>query len=92
MLQVEVRGPLSTITGRKLVIKRRIDNVNDLMVYLSKRFLKRAEEKGLSSILRNFFSHNLIIVNGIEISALNGSNTKIKSGDKVVILNIVHGG
>ena len=92
MLQVEVRGPLSTITGRKLVIKRRIDNVNDLMVYLSKRFLKKAEEKGLSSILRNFFSHNLIIVNGIEISALNGSNTKIKSGDKVVILNIVHGG
>jgi len=92
MLHVEVRGPLSTITGKKLVIRKRIDDVNDLMVYLSKRFLKKAEERGLSSILRNFFSHNLIIVNGIEISALNGPHTKVKNGDKIVILNIVHGG
>jgi len=34
----------------------------------------------------------LVLVNGIEISALDGFNTKISNNDNVVILPFIHGG
>jgi len=34
----------------------------------------------------------LILVNGKEISVLNGLDTKVKDGDEVVFVPIVHGG
>jgi sulfur-carrier protein len=34
----------------------------------------------------------LIIVNGKEISVLNGLETKLKNGDEVVFVPVVHGG
>jgi len=39
-----------------------------------------------------FFSNILILVNGIEISALEGRNTIIKDGDIITLLPIIHGG
>lgn len=40
----------------------------------------------------DFFSKVLILVNEREISALEGKLTKIKSGDTIVFLPIIHGG
>ena len=40
----------------------------------------------------NVRSGYLILVNGIEISALDGFNTKISNNDDVVILPFIHGG
>ena len=36
--------------------------------------------------------NNLIIINGKEISVLNGLKTKIVDGDEVVLVPVVHGG
>lgn len=34
----------------------------------------------------------LILLNGIEISALDGLETKLKDGDELVLIPVVHGG
>jgi molybdopterin converting factor small subunit len=34
----------------------------------------------------------LILVNGKEVSVLQGLNTKIKDGDELVLIPVVHGG
>jgi sulfur-carrier protein len=37
-------------------------------------------------------SNSLILVNGREISVLNGYETKLKDGDEIVFVPVVHGG
>ena len=37
-------------------------------------------------------SNSLILVNGREISVLNGYETKLNDGDEVVLVPVVHGG
>ena len=37
-------------------------------------------------------SNSLILINGREISVLNGFETKLKDGDEVVFIPVVHGG
>ena len=37
-------------------------------------------------------SNALILLNGKEISVLNGLQTKVKDGDEVVFVPVVHGG
>ena len=37
-------------------------------------------------------SNSLILVNGREISVLNGYETKLNDGDEVVFVPVVHGG
>lgn len=36
--------------------------------------------------------NTIILVNGVEIGALNGLETEIKDGDEVVLIPVVHGG
>jgi molybdopterin synthase sulfur carrier subunit len=36
--------------------------------------------------------NTVILVNGIEVGALNGLETEIKDGDEVVLIPVVHGG
>ena len=36
--------------------------------------------------------NNVILVNGREISSLNGLETELKDGDEVVVIPLVHGG
>lgn len=37
-------------------------------------------------------SNSLVLVNGREISVLNGYETKLKDGDEIVFVPVVHGG
>ena len=37
-------------------------------------------------------SNSLILINGREISVLNGLETKLKDGDEIVFVPVVHGG
>jgi molybdopterin synthase sulfur carrier subunit len=37
-------------------------------------------------------TNSLILVNGKEISVLEGLNTKLKDGDEVILVPVVHGG
>lgn len=36
--------------------------------------------------------HTIILVNGVEISALNGLETPLKDGDEIVLIPVIHGG
>ena len=62
--------------------------------------LIKAASKGKASLRRNILdeqfqtpkSHALILVNGREISVLDGLATKVKDGDEVVFIPVVHGG
>jgi sulfur-carrier protein len=40
----------------------------------------------------NSNSNSLVLVNGREISVLNGLETKLKDGDEIVFIPVVHGG
>ena len=42
--------------------------------------------------LEDLKSNMLILVNGREISVLNGLETKLKNGDEIVFVPVVHGG
>ncbi|HUT17407.1 MAG TPA: MoaD/ThiS family protein [Acidobacteriota bacterium] len=42
--------------------------------------------------LEDLRSNALILVNGREISVLNGFETKLKDGDTIVLVPVVHGG
>jgi molybdopterin synthase sulfur carrier subunit len=42
--------------------------------------------------LEDLRSNALILVNGREISVLNGLETKLKDGDEIVFVPVVHGG
>ncbi len=37
-------------------------------------------------------ANTLILINGIEISALNGDKTKLKEGDNITLIPVSHGG
>ena len=49
-------------------------------------------EKSLGDELNNSRSNALILVNGREISVLNGLETKLNDGDEIVFIPVVHGG
>jgi molybdopterin synthase sulfur carrier subunit len=40
----------------------------------------------------NSNSNSLVLVNGREISVLNGLDTKLMNGDEIVLIPVVHGG
>jgi molybdopterin converting factor small subunit len=42
--------------------------------------------------LNNSRSNSLILVNGREISVLNGYESKLSEGDEIVFVPVVHGG
>jgi MoaD family protein len=44
------------------------------------------------SDLNDSRSNSLVLVNGAEISVLDGYNTKLSDGDEVVFVPVVHGG
>jgi len=44
------------------------------------------------SDLNDSRSNSLVLVNGTEISVLDGYNTKLSDGDEVVLVPVVHGG
>ena len=49
-------------------------------------------EKTLSDQLNDSRSNALILINGREISVLNGLETKLNDGDEIVFIPVVHGG
>lgn len=92
MIKITIKGPLGIVLGKEIIVDEKVDDVIGLISYLRKKYAEKIAEKGMSSILSDFFAQNILIVNNIDISALNGPKTKLKDGDHVVILNLVHGG
>ena len=90
---VKVKGPLSAVTGEEVNIpSNKVKTIKELHQYFMKRYLGVAKEMGLQEVIENMDSQNLILVNGREINTLDGLETNISPGDKVVIINYTHGG
>tara|TARA_Y100000590_G_scaffold102975_1_gene117082 strand:- start:10897 stop:11667 length:771 start_codon:yes stop_codon:yes gene_type:complete len=67
-----------------LVLENEINSISELITYLISKKPKNSP---------NFDGKNLLIaVNGIDSSALDGMNTRLKSNDNVNIIPIIHGG
>ena len=49
-------------------------------------------EKTFSDQLNDSRSNTLVLINGREISVLNGLETKLSDGDEIVFIPVVHGG
>lgn len=92
VLEIKFLGSLRQACDKEtLSIDYKIGSVLDLVEALS----KKAPE-----LRRNLLDEPtdeprpkaLILVNGKEISALNGLATKLKDGDQVIFVPVVHGG
>ena len=92
-IKLKVKGPISLALGEELEIEiqDRI-TIRELWEYLKAGYGKKAMEKGIYTALDDLPSQNLILVNGVEISALNELDTIVKPGDTVTIINYTHGG
>ena len=65
-------------------IKDVVDNISQEFPQLKHTFC--------DSDLNDARSNSLILVNGREISILNGYQTKVSDGDEIVFVPVVHGG
>ena len=94
-LKVKVKGPLRVVIGTEINVDLKEiegNSVRDLVEFLKERYLDAAKSEHLEEVLNDFFSHNVVLVNGTEISAINGENTKLRDNDEIFIINITHGG
>ena len=92
-VKIIVKGSISLVLGDELVLE--VDDettIRDIWMVLRDKFRDRAEEIGVYPALENLPSHNLILIDGIEISALNDLDTKIRPGDVIEIINYTYGG
>jgi len=65
-------------------------SLKSLMTKISQEMPKL--EKTFSDQPIDAKSNALILINGREISVLNGLETKLKDGDEIVFIPVVHGG
>ena len=93
MLKIAVKGPLSLATGEVV----EIEGYKEIALYevwdiLMKRYADKAREYGVYPALEGLFSQNLILINDVEISAIDDSKSRVKAGDNIIIINFTHGG
>ena len=92
-LTVKFIGALRHLSGKSLftltfqegiTIKELVDKISQEIPELKRTFSDQE--------LNDSRSNSLILVNGREISVLNGYETKLNDGDEVVFVPVVHGG
>ncbi len=92
-LTVKFIGALRHLSGKTqftvtfqegISIKQLVTNISKEMPTLKHTFSDQE--------LNDSRSNSLILVNGREISVLNGYETKLNDGDEIVFVPVVHGG
>jgi molybdopterin synthase sulfur carrier subunit len=92
-LTVKFIGALRHLSGKTqltvnfkegISIKELVTEISQEMPALEKTFSDQQ--------LNDSRSNSLILVNGREISVLNGLETKLNDGDEIVFVSVVHGG
>jgi sulfur-carrier protein len=66
-------------------------SIKDVVANLSQE-IPQLKHTFCDSDLNDARSNSLILVNGREISILNGYQTKVRDGDEIVFVPVVHGG
>ena len=86
-------GALRHASGKEIVILDCRENVSVLdLVNLASAQAPALRRNLLDEQLESPKPNALILVNGREISVLDGLDTKVKDGDEVVFVPVVHGG
>ena len=92
-LTIKFIGALRHLSGKKefTVSFQEVISIKELVRKITQEF---PELKHTSSDqeLNDSRSNSLVLVNGREISVLNGYETKLKDGDEIVFVPVVHGG
>lgn len=92
-LTIKFVGALRHLSGKTqftvnfqdgISIKELVDKINQEFPKLKRTFSDQE--------LNDSRSNSLILVNGREISVLNGYETKLSDGDEIVFVPVVHGG
>jgi MoaD family protein len=92
-LTVKFIGALRHLSGKTqltvncqegMSIKQLIERISQDFPELKRTFTDRT--------LNDARSNSLVLVNGREISVLNGYETKLSDGDQIVFVPVVHGG
>lgn len=92
-LNIKFIGALRHISGKtQLTLNfQESSSVKELLSKLSQEF-PSLEKTFTDQQLSDSRSNALILVNGREISVLNGLETKLNDGDEIVFVPVVHGG
>ena len=91
-VKVRFRGPISLVTGPKLLVELPRDaKIRDLAEKLRRDYGEKARETGLEQVLLHFESQNLIIVDDREISALQGMETSFGDESIIKVVNFTRG-
>jgi len=92
-LTIKFIGALRKISGKtQLTIEYQQDmSVKELVTKLSKK-MPELEKTFRDDSLNDSRSNAIILVNGREISVLNGLETNLSNGDEIVFVPVVHGG
>jgi molybdopterin synthase sulfur carrier subunit len=92
-LSVKFIGALRHISGKtELTVNyQKGTSLKDLLTELSQE-LPELKKTFNDQQLNDSRSNSLILVNGREISVLNGLETKLNDGDEIVFVPVVHGG
>jgi MoaD family protein len=92
-LTVKFVGALRHLSGKTSLTLELADgsSVRSVEAAISKQFpaIKHTFTDG---DLNDSRSNSLVLVNGVEISVLDGYKTKVSDGDEVVFVPVVHGG
>ncbi len=92
LVTVELMGTLGHYVGKRK-LKMKTSESLDVTSFIRELEKRRKIPKGLlteedSTLRKNF----LVLVNGKEISALNGAFTQLEPGDQLILLPVSHGG
>ena len=92
-LKIRIIGLIERIIGEKIEIEVPEGiNVSDLARILFETFREKIEREKVEIAFKDFHAQNLILVNGKEISALEGLGTILKDNDEILIVNLTRGG
>ncbi len=92
-LKIKFIGALRHISGKTQLTVNFQENksLKELLWKLNQEF-PSLEKTFTDQLLNDSRSNALILVNGREISVLNGLETKLNDGDEIVFVPVVHGG
>ncbi len=95
MVDVHLLGVLQKL-AEKSVISLQLETssaiVKDIISELANSLPSEARTILIDSELDYLRLNTLILINDKEVSALNGLNTEVKEGDKIVLVPVSHGG
>ena len=91
-LALKFIGALRQISGKTQLTVNFQEGMSlkDLITKISREMPQL--DKTFSDQLNDSRSNALVLINGREISVLNGLETKLNEGDEIVFIPVVHGG